>query len=162
MTHEKNTSNPVYTLNACIARLAVAATRSPIIPVRLLVVDDHEIVRMGVRILFSNREQWEICGEAQDGAQAIQMVQELSPDVVILDLTMPVMGGFDTAKRIRRVSPSTRIIFFSIHETPTTARLVGADAFVSKASAAQDLPRAITRVLEGRGNPGRPIPEFLD
>src|SRR5258708_10349811 len=105
--------------------------------VGLLVVDDHEIVRMGVRILLSDTNQWDICGEAKDGPEAIKKVVELSPDVVILDLTMPAMGGFDTAKRIRRVAPSTRIVFFSVHETPTTARLVGADAFGSKASTAQ-------------------------
>jgi two-component system invasion response regulator UvrY len=100
---------------------------------------------------------WEICGEAKDGAEAIAKVVELSPDVVILDLSMPVIGGFDTAKRIRRAAPSTRIIFFSIHETPTTARLVGADAFVSKSSAARDLPQTIHRVLERKG-PVPPLP----
>ena len=106
-------------------------------------------MRIGVRILFSGSDQWEICGEAQNGAEAIAKVMQLSPDAVILDLTMPVMGGFDTAKKIRQVSPNTRIIFFSIHETPTTARLVGADAFVSKASAAQELPRTIVQVMGG-------------
>jgi DNA-binding NarL/FixJ family response regulator len=57
------------------------------------------------------------------------------------------MSGFDTAKRIRRVAPDTRIVFFSIHDTPTTARLAGADGFVSKSSAAQELPRIIQHVL---------------
>ena len=125
-------------------------------------MDDHEIVRMGVRILLSDASQWDICGEAKDGSEAIEKVVELSPDVVILDLTMPVMGGFDTAKRIRRVAPSTRIVFFSIHETPTTARLVGADAFVSKASAAQDLARTLVQVVEGRRAPSSPELESID
>jgi DNA-binding NarL/FixJ family response regulator len=110
-------------------------------------VDDHEIVRIGVRILLADKKKWEICGEAQDGAEAIEKVGKLSPDVVILDLTMPVMGGFETAIRIRQIAPWTKIVFFSIHETPTTARLVGADAFVSKASAAEDLARTINQVL---------------
>lgn len=100
-----------------------------------------------MRILFAGSTECEICGEARDGAEAVAKVMDLSPDVVILDLTMPVMSGFDTAKQIRQVSPSTRIIFFSVHETPTTARLVGADAFVSKSSAAQDLPRTVVQVL---------------
>lgn len=112
---------------------------------------------MGVRVLFAGSDQWEICGEAQDGVETIAKVVELAPDVVILDLSMPVMSGFDTAKQIRRVSPSTRIVFFSMHETPTTARLVGADAFVSKSSAVQDLPRAIVEVL-GRDDFARPEP----
>jgi two-component system invasion response regulator UvrY len=119
-------------------------------------------VRIGVRILFSGSDQWEICGEAQDGAEAILKVMQLSPDVVILDLTMPVMGGFDTAKQIRQLAPSTRIIFFSIHETPTTARLVGADAFVSKASAAQELPRTIIQVLASGQTPRNPLAQYPD
>jgi DNA-binding NarL/FixJ family response regulator len=108
---------------------------------------------MGVRILFSDTKLWEICGEAMDGPEAIAKVADLSPDVVILDLTMPAMGGFDTAKRIRHTAPETKIVFFSMHETPTTARLVGADAFVSKATAARDLARTIHRLLEGREPP---------
>jgi DNA-binding NarL/FixJ family response regulator len=122
-----------------------------LIPVRLLIVDDHEIVRIGVRILLADKNKWEICGEAVDGAEAIEKVVKLSPDVVILDLTMPIMGGFETAIRIRQLAPDTKIVFFSIHETPTTARLVGADAFVSKASAAEDLARTINQVLGGLG-----------
>jgi DNA-binding NarL/FixJ family response regulator len=74
-------------------------------------------------------------------------VLDLSPDVVVLDLIMPVMSGFETAARIRKIAPTTKIVFFSVHDTPTTARLVGADAFVSKSSAAQDLSRAINRIL---------------
>jgi two-component system, NarL family, invasion response regulator UvrY len=89
---------------------------------------------------------------------------QLSPDVVILDLTMPTLGGFDTAKRIRLVAPSTKIIFFSIHDTPTTARLVGADAFVSKSAAAGELARTIADVLAGGGinNPPMPYPSWTD
>jgi DNA-binding NarL/FixJ family response regulator len=132
------------------------------IPVRLLIADDHEIVRMGVRILLSDQDQWEVCGEARDGAETIEKVLELSPDVVVLDLSMPVMGGFDTAKRIRRLSPSTRIVFFSIHETPTTARLVGADAFVSKSSAAKDLALTIRRVVTSTETPRPPATSLPD
>ena len=126
-----------------------------VIPVRVLVVDDSEIVRMGVRVLLYDSAQWEICGEAENGADAIAKVLEESPDVVVLDLIMPVMSGFETAARIRTIAPTTKIVFFSVHETPTTARLVGADAFVSKASAAKDLALAITTALELRPNPSR-------
>jgi DNA-binding NarL/FixJ family response regulator len=126
------------------------------------VVDDNEIVRMGVRGLLCNHPQWEICGEAENGADAISKVAELSPDVVILDLIMPVISGIEAATRIRRISPSTKIVFFSIHDTPTTARMVGADAFVSKSSAAQDLVLAINNVLQTLGNPSGPLPVARD
>ena len=116
-------------------------------------MDDHEIVRIGVRILLADREHWEICGEAQDGIEAIEKVVQLSPDVVILDLTMPLMNGLDAAQRIRQIAPSTKIVFFSIHDMPTTARLAGADAFVSKSCAAEDLERTINHILAPGGRP---------
>lgn len=116
-------------------------------PARLLVVDDHEIIRMGVRFLLANHPQWEICGEASNGKQALERVAALAPDVVILDLTMPVMNGFETAREIRRIAPHTKIVFFSMHETPTTARAVGADAFVAKSHLAKDLATTLTRLL---------------
>jgi DNA-binding NarL/FixJ family response regulator len=121
-------------------------------PARLLIVDDHEVVRMGVRMLFKNNGSFEVCGEAQNGEEAIRMVPELSPDVVILDLTMPGMNGFETAAKIRLIAPSMRIVFFSIHEIPSTARLVGADAFVSKSSAPQELVLTVNRVLQLSGD----------
>jgi DNA-binding NarL/FixJ family response regulator len=116
-------------------------------PARLLIVDDHEIMRMGVRFLLADHPQWEICGEASDGQLAVERVASLTPDVVILDLTMPVMNGFETATEIRRLAPGIKIIFFSMHETPTTARAVGADAFVAKSCAARDLAATLTRLL---------------
>jgi DNA-binding NarL/FixJ family response regulator len=121
-------------------------------PSRLLIVDDHEVVRLGVRTLFANNDSFEVCGEAQNGADAIRLVAELSPDVVILDLTMPGMNGFETAAKILTIAPSVRIVFFSAHEIPATARSVGADAFVSKSSALQELTLTVSRVLQSGKN----------
>jgi len=117
-------------------------------PARILIVDDHEVVRMGIRMTLTSNSLLEVCGEAQDGTGAIEKVAELSPDVVVLDLTMPGMNGFETAARIRLIAPSIRIVFFSIHEVPTTARLSGGDAFVSKSSSPQELATTINRVLK--------------
>jgi len=116
-------------------------------PARLLIVDDHEVVRLGERMLFAKDDSLEVCGEAQNGVDAIRMVSETSPDVVILDLSMPGMNGFETAARIRLIAPSARIVIFSIHDIPTTARWVGADAFVSKSSPLQELALTVNRVL---------------
>src|ERR1700686_3994767 len=117
-------------------------------PARLLIVDDHEVVRKGVRMLFSNTDSFEVCGEAPNGIEAIRMVPELSPDVVILDLSMPGMNGFETAAKIRQIAPSIRIVIFSVHEIPSTALRVGADAFVSKSSPLEDLVLTVNRVLQ--------------
>ena len=120
-------------------------------PTRILIVDDHEVVRMGIRLLFSNNGPLQVCGEAEDGPDALRKVLELSPDVVILDLTMPGMSGFETAARMRQIAPSVKIIFYSIHEIPATARTSGGDAFISKASAPQDLIMTVNRVMQSGG-----------
>jgi DNA-binding NarL/FixJ family response regulator len=117
---------------------------------RILVVDDHEIVRMGIRTLFAQRPDWLICGEANDGRGALAEVVSMNPDVVILDLLLQGdLSGFGTAAQIREIAPSTKIIFFSLHEVPTTARMAGADAFVSKATGVRELISTIDRLLAG-------------
>src|SRR6202022_1973605 len=122
----------------------------PEMPARILLVDDHASVRRGVRSLFTNNDSFEVCGEAENGTDAIRMVSDLSPDVVILDLTMPGMTGFQTAAKIRQIAPSIRIIFFTIHDIPSSAWWVGADACVSKASTLEELTLAVNRVLQLR------------
>lgn len=118
-------------------------------PSRVLIVDDHEVVRMGVRMLLAGDRRWQVCGEASDGYQALEKIMELTPDVVILDLSMPTLSGFEVATAIRRIVPSIKVIFFSMLDTPITAQTVGGDAFVAKSSAATDLPLALERVLRG-------------
>jgi DNA-binding NarL/FixJ family response regulator len=117
-------------------------------PIRILIVDDHEIVRNGVRTLFAKNDLFEVCGEAENGMEAVHLVPLLSPDVVILDLSMPGMNGFEAAAKIRSIAPSVKIVFFSVHEIPSTAMWVGADAFVSKSSPLQDLAFSVSRVLQ--------------
>jgi DNA-binding NarL/FixJ family response regulator len=110
----------------------------------------HDLVKewKGVRMLFAQTESFEVCGKAQNGMEAIRMVPELSPDVVILYLSMPGMNGFETAAKIRQIAPSIRIVIFSAHEIPSTALWIGAYAFVSKSSALQDLVLTVNRVLQ--------------
>lgn len=115
-------------------------------PVRVLLVDDHDVVRLGLRALLAGRVDYEVCGETADGTSALAAVRELSPDLVVLDLSLPGMSGFDTAIEIRRIAPQLKLILFSIHDVPTTARRCGADAFVSKASGVRALLDAIDRV----------------
>ncbi len=117
-------------------------------PARLLIVDDHEAIRLGVRTLFASTDSVKICGEAQNGVDAVRMVWELSPDLVILDLSMPGMNGFETAEQIRAIAPSVKIVFLSVHGVPDTARLVGADALVSKSSVLHELLFTVNRVLQ--------------
>ena len=116
--------------------------------IRLLIVDDHEVVRVGLRFVLAQNREWVICGEASNGVEAVERTAELQPDVVILDLSMPVMSGLEAARRIRVISPATKIIVFSMHEMPATAREIGADAFVTKSALFSELPITVGRVLQ--------------
>lgn len=105
-------------------------------------------MRKGIGFLLEGN--WDICGEAENGQEAILKVCELKPDLVILDLSMPIMGGTAAARQIRRVSPATKIVFLSMHESETVVeltRLAGADACLSKRCTPQELNRAIATVL---------------
>src|SRR3984893_2640937 len=118
--------------------------------VRILVVDDYQVARKTIRSLL-NWHSMHVCGEAENGRQAVEKVKELNPDLVLLDINMPVMNGVQAAYEIRRIAPSTKIIFFTIHDSPETiaaARLIGVDAFVPKAAAGTQLIPEVKRLLE--------------
>jgi DNA-binding NarL/FixJ family response regulator len=122
----------------------------------VLVVDDHAIVRAGVRALLADTRDWEVCGEAGNGSEAVDKVQQLSPDVVLLDVTMPCMNGFEAAALIREKAPRTKVVFLTMHHVPTTGRLVGAHGFISKSSAAQDLVAVLNKVFRPGSPAGAP------
>jgi DNA-binding NarL/FixJ family response regulator len=114
---------------------------------RILIVDDYLVARTTIRSLLG-WHSFEVCGDAKNGKEAIEKVIELKPDVVLLDLNMPVMNGIQAAYQIRQIAPSTKIIFFTIHEAP---EFVGAmhtlgDAFVPKSAAGTELIPALNRL----------------
>ena len=119
-------------------------------PVRILVVDDHEVVRQGIRTILSARPDWEICGEAVNGQEAIKLAEDLRPDAIIMDITMPIMSGLEAARQITRNNNSAPILIFTMHESRTLAdsvRETGARGFVFKSRAAQDLINALEILL---------------
>jgi DNA-binding NarL/FixJ family response regulator len=114
---------------------------------RILVVDDHPVARRTIRSLLTWHSM-HVCGEAEDGQQAVEKVKALHPDLVLLDINMPVRSG---AYAIHRISPSTKIIFFTIHDSPDTmaaARVIGVDDFIPKSAAGTKLIPAVKRLLE--------------
>jgi DNA-binding NarL/FixJ family response regulator len=120
---------------------------------RILIVDDHEIVREGIRrLLTATRPDWEICGEATNGKQAIDAVQRLKPDVVILDITMPGMNGLEATPHILKLGLECRILIFTMHDSDRLneeIRHAGAHGYVQKSQAVRDLVAAIECVLQG-------------
>src|SRR5690242_17911618 len=103
--------------------------------VRILIADDHELVRQGLRTLLASQPAWEVCGEAADGVEAIEKAAQLQPDIVLLDVSMPRMSGLEAATAIRRESPCSEIVIVSQHdpaELLPSALQAGACGYVSK------------------------------
>jgi DNA-binding NarL/FixJ family response regulator len=102
--------------------MAVQGTSPSTSPVRILVVDDSELMRRSLRMLLEQRDQWRVCSEATNGREAIEKAQQSSPDVIVLDFQMPEMNGLDAAKEIRRRSPGIPILMVTLHMSPQLAQ----------------------------------------
>lgn len=119
--------------------------------IRVLIVDDHELIRQGVRTIFAKDSRFVVCGEAANGKEAIQQVQTLNPEVMILDISMPVMGGPEAAAEIRRIAPKIKIVILTMHDSAQVrdqAQKAGADAFVVKSNVAVKLMETVRFLME--------------
>ena len=121
--------------------------------IQVLLVDDHAVVRTGFRLLLQSQPDINVAAEAQSGEAACQMYAELAPDVVVMDLGMPGMGGLEALRRIRARNPAAKVLALSAHDDPMHARRAlreGALGFLSKRSAPETLIEAIASVAAGR------------
>lgn len=119
--------------------------------IRILVVDDHPIVRQGLKTLLEGHSGWQVVGEASDGAEAIEKAKDLTPDVMVLDVTMPRMNGLEACRLLRRQSPALEILFVTQHDSPQMMREAleaGARGYVVKSNAARDLLAAVEAVSQ--------------
>ena len=120
--------------------------------IRILIADDHALVRSGLRALLEAQPDIEVAGEAADGAAAVEQSLKLKPDVVVLDLTMPGRNGINATEDLRRQCPASRVVVLTMHDDEAyvrIARLAGASAFVLKKSLATELIDAIRAVHSG-------------
>ena len=119
---------------------------------RLVIAEDHTILREGLKALLSTRADLEVVGEATDGREAVRAVQELNPDLILLDLSIPRSNGLEALKEIKRLSPQTKVLVLTVHKTEDyvfTALQAGADGYVLKDSSASELILAVRSVLSG-------------
>jgi DNA-binding NarL/FixJ family response regulator len=122
---------------------------------RILIVDHHDALRTAIRSLLEPLREFEICGEAKDGADAVKKSAELKPDVVVLNILMPVMDGFEAARKIRAVSPRSQIVILSSHKDQQLleeAKSVGAVCYVPELEAGHELIEAVKAAAVGESS----------
>ena len=120
---------------------------------RIVIAEDHTILREGLRALLSSDSDWEVVGEARDGQEAIRSVEKFKPHLILTDLSMPRMNGLDAIREIKRKSPETKILILTVHKTEEyiqAALEAGANGYVLKDSSHSELSLAIRNVLEGK------------
>jgi PAS domain S-box-containing protein len=126
-------------------------TANPVSTVRILIVDDHEAVRRGIRSLLASRSEWTVCGEAADGLEAVEKARVLGPDVVLMDVSLPQLDGVEAARTIRRERPETNVVIVSQNDPRLLSRQAaeaGARGFVSKSDLARNLLPIIEKVVD--------------
>jgi len=132
--------------------------------IRVLVVDDHTIVRDGICALIALAGDIEVVGEAANGSEALKMVKELNPDVVLMDIAMPIMGGLEATRRIHKEFPRTKVLVLTQYDDKEYVFPViesGASGFISKAAASSELTSGIRSVYQGDSYLSPPVAKLL-
>jgi two-component system response regulator NreC len=120
--------------------------------IRVLLAEDHTIVRKGLRSLLDDEIEIEVVGEAEDGQQAIELVQRVQPDVVLMDITMPVLNGLEATRQIKKLFPQVKVVVLTVHSTEEYIFQIlraGASGYVVKQAAVSELVQAIQTVYRG-------------
>ncbi len=131
---------------------------------RIVIAEDHTILREGLRSLLSHNPEFEIVGEAEDGREAIQCVEKFKPDLILTDLSMPRMNGMEAIREIKRQSPKTKVLVLTVHKAEEyilSALKAGADGYLLKESTHVELMTAVKKVLSGKRYIGPEISEMV-
>jgi DNA-binding NarL/FixJ family response regulator len=120
---------------------------------RVLIVDDHAFIRRGVQTILHPFPEWEFCGEAENGKEAIRMADQLKPEVIIMDISMPGLNGIEATRAIRKSQPAVKIVLLTLHDSSELLRIAfraGARGYLLNTDAEQELVKALT-VVVGEG-----------
>src|SRR3954466_3258190 len=121
--------------------------------VRVLIADDHELVRHGLRELLETRDDFKVCAEAQDGPQAVQLALQHKPDVAVIDISLPVFSGIEAIRQIRQSSPHTEVLVLTMHDSEELIREAleaGARAYLRKSEADGQIINAVAALARHR------------
>lgn len=119
---------------------------------RILIVDDHAFIRRGVQSILQSFPEWEACGEADNGQEAVRLAGDLNPDIIIMDVSMPGMSGVEATRAIHRTQPEIKIVLLTLHDSAELVQhgfRAGASGYVLKSDAEQELIRALASVARG-------------
>jgi DNA-binding NarL/FixJ family response regulator len=118
---------------------------------KVFIVDDHAFIRRGVQGILKGSAEWELCGEADNGNDAVRLAGELKPDAIVMDVSMPGMNGLEATRAIRKADPDVKIVLLTLHESSELVRnafQAGVNGYLLKTDAEQELVRALRAVLE--------------
>ena len=132
--------------------------------INILIADDHDIIREGIKSVLAARPEYKVCAEAANGEEALELVEQFKPDVLLLDVSMPKLSGLDVLARIKKLSPETKIIMITVHKMGAyvlKAIRAGVAGYINKENVAEELITALARVLRGATYLGASISDYI-
>ncbi len=132
--------------------------------ITIIIADDHDIIREGIKSVLSLRPEYKICAEASNGEDAIELVSNFKPDILLLDISMPKLSGLDVIQRIKRVSAKTKVIVITVHKMGAyvlKALRSGVSGYINKENVVEELIPALLQVVKGKSYLGSSVSDYL-